>query len=63
MTDIMFFGYSFQLAHNLLYMYLCYFIFETFKIKNNQVNSSIKYRMDLDDDSHKLDENLEDPEK
>lgn len=53
MTDIVFLGYFFQLCHNLLYVYMCFFIFETFKIKNTPSTGGNKFRMDLEDDSDK----------
>ena len=63
MTDTDFLGYFFQLAHNLLYVYLCYFIFNTFKIKSKNVVNTAKYRMDLEDPNSQSNDDQKDEEK
>ena len=53
MTDTKFIGCFFQVAHNFLYMYLCYFIFNTFKIQNVHENSMLQTKMILDSPDNK----------
>lgn len=63
MADTRFLGHLIQVAHNFLYMFLCLFIFNTFKIKKYEMKSQSKLRMDLDSLSNNMNEQLTDDEK